>query len=309
MDVTIMNRDESHAIAPGKLLQRYDGLCDQPSPHVESGHEALGQRTIWVCVDLPVVSRHRPSWKLRAGNAEIDERGPNDTLPCLGIVMPVFNEAGTIAEVVRRVLAQPVVQQLIIVDDASADGTWELVQPLSKQDGRVRLLRHERNQGKGAALRTGFSKVTAPVVLIQDADLEYNPAEYPRMLKPILDGKADVVFGSRFVGSGSHRVLYYWHSVGNKILTTLSNMATNLNLTDLETCYKMFRRQVIEQITVEEDRFGFEPEITAKLNRLGVRIYEIDISYHGRTYAEGKKVGWRDGLGALWCILKYNFFR
>lgn len=223
--------------------------------------------------------------------------------------MPVFNEATTIAEVARQVLAQPTVQELVVVDDASTDGTWEALQSFSRENPRVRLFRHERNRGKGAALRTGFEQVQAPIVLIQDADLEYDPAEYPKLLKPILDGKADVVFGSRFLGSGSHRVLYYWHSLGNKFLTTLSNMATNLNLTDMETCYKMFRREVLQRITLKEDRFGFEPEITAKVSRLDVRIFEVSISYYGRTYAEGKKIGWRDGVRALWCILKYNFLR
>ncbi len=223
--------------------------------------------------------------------------------------MPVFNEAATIVEVIRQVLAQPTVQELVVVDDASTDGTWEVLQSVSDEKSRVRLFRHERNRGKGAALRTGFEKVQAPFVLIQDADLEYDPAEYPRLLKPILDGKADVVFGSRFLGSGSHRVLYYWHSLGNRFLTTLSNMATNLNLTDMETCYKMFRLEVLQRIRLKEDRFGFEPEITAKVSRLGVRIYEVSISYYGRTYAEGKKIGWRDGVRALWCILKYNFLR
>lgn len=223
--------------------------------------------------------------------------------------MPVFNEAATIVEAARQVLTQPIVQELIIVDDASTDGTWDALQSISKEDARIRMFRHNQNRGKGAALRTGFQQVHAPIVLIQDADLEYDPGEYPRLLKPILDGKADVVFGSRFLGSGSHRVLYYWHSLGNKILTTLSNMMTNLNLTDMETCYKMFRKEVLQRISIEEDRFGFEPEITAKVSRLGVRIFEVSISYYGRTYAEGKKVGWRDGLSALRCILKYNLLR
>ena len=230
-----------------------------------------------------------------------------DIEPCLSVVMPVFNEAATVADVIKTVLAQRLVQQLVVVDDASTDGSWEKLEAMAKSDARIKLARHPQNQGKGAALRTGISLVTAPIVTIQDADLEYDPAEYPRLLAPILSGKADVVFGSRFTGSDAHRVLYYWHSVGNKMLTTLSNMATGLNLTDMETCYKTFRREIIQKIKIKENRFGFEPEITAKVARLKVRIYEVAISYDGRTYAEGKKIGWRDGVHALWCILKYNF--
>lgn len=230
-----------------------------------------------------------------------------DIEPCLSVVMPVFNEAATVADVIKTVLAQRPVQQLVIVDDASSDGTWVKLQPLAQTEPRIKLVRHEVNQGKGAALRTGISLATSPFVIIQDADLEYDPAEYHRLLGPILAGKADVVFGSRFTGSDAHRVLYYWHSVGNKILTTLSNMATGVNLTDMETCYKTFRREIIQKIKIEEDRFGFEPEITAKVARLNVRIFEVAISYYGRTYAEGKKIGWRDGFRAVWCIFKYNF--
>jgi glycosyltransferase involved in cell wall biosynthesis len=231
-----------------------------------------------------------------------------DIEPCLSVVMPVYNEAATVAEVIKVVLLQRPVQQLVVVDDASTDGTWEKLKSATNGDSRVTLVRHEQNQGKGAALRTGFARATASVVMIQDADLEYDPAEYHRVLAPILADKADVVYGSRFLGSPSgHRVLYYWHSVGNHMLTTLSNMATGLNLTDMETCYKVFRREVIQKIKIEEDRFGFEPEITAKVAHLNVRIYEVGISYYGRTYAEGKKIGWRDGFHALWCILKYNF--
>jgi glycosyltransferase involved in cell wall biosynthesis len=232
----------------------------------------------------------------------------SDIEPCLAVVMPVYNEAGTITEVVKLVLAQRPVQQLVIVDDASSDGTWEKLQALAKDSPTIRLTRHERNQGKGAALRTGFQLVTAPLVIVQDADLEYDPAEYHRVLAPILAGRADVVFGSRFLGgSQGHRVLYYWHYVGNRFLTTLSNMATNLNLTDMEACYKAYRREVIQRIVIQEQRFGCEPEITAKVARLRVRVYEVGISYYGRTYAEGKKIGWRDGFHALWCILKYNW--
>ena len=237
-------------------------------------------------------------WKARS-NADLE--------PCLSVVMPVYNEARTIREVLSTVLAQRPVQELIIVDDASTDGSWEVLAAAAREDARIRLLRHERNQGKGAALATGLAHAAAAIVIIQDADLEYDPTEYHFLLRPILTNKADVVFGSRFTGSGEHRVLYYWHSVGNKVLTMLSNMATNLNLSDMETCYKVFRREVLKDIRIEEKRFGFEPEITAKVAKLGLRIYEVPISYHGRTYAEGKKINWKDGFRALWCIVKYRF--
>lgn len=228
--------------------------------------------------------------------------------PCLSVVMPAYNEESTAVEIVRRVLEQPVVRELIIVDDCSTDGTWDVLQKLAASDARIRLFNHTTNQGKGAALRTGFKEARADVVVVQDADLEYDPAEYGKLLTPILNGRADVVYGSRFLGAEAHRVLYYWHSVGNYFLTQLSNMATNLNLTDMETCYKAFRREVIQKITIEENRFGFEPEITAKLARFSpkLRIYEVSISYYGRTYEEGKKIGWRDGVHALCAIFKYN---
>ena len=230
-------------------------------------------------------------------------------VPCLGVIVPVFNEGDTIASVVQTVLEQPHVMEVVVVDDGSSDGTWEALQPLPKADARVRIFRHEKNLGKGAALRTGFAKATAPALIVQDADLEYDPQEYPTMIRPIITGRADVVFGSRFQGAGAHRVLYFWHSVGNTFLTLLSNMCTNVNLTDMETGYKAFRREIIQQITIQEDRFGFEPEITAKVSKIkGIRIYEVPISYYGRTYAEGKKIGWRDGFSAIRCILKYNFF-
>jgi glycosyltransferase involved in cell wall biosynthesis len=237
-----------------------------------------------------------------------DIKSNADIEPCLSVVMPVFNEAATVADVIQSVLAQRPVRQLVIVDDCSRDGTWDKLQAAAQNEPRVKLARHEINQGKGAALRTGFALATAPIVIIQDADQEYDPAEYFRLLAPILSGKADVVFGSRFLGGpGGHRVLFYWHSVGNRFLTTFSNMATGLNMTDMEVCYKTFRREIIQNIKIEENRFGFEPEITAKVAKLKVRIYEVAISYSGRTYAEGKKIGWRDGVHALWCILKYNF--
>ena len=239
----------------------------------------------------------------------IETKSNAELEPCLTAVMPVYNEAATVAEVVRVVLAQRPVRQLVIVDDCSTDGTWDQLQPLAKNEPRIQLVHHEVNQGKGAALRTGIALATSPIVIIQDADLEYDPAEYHRLLAPILAGKADVVFGSRFIGSGAHRVLYFWHSIGNTVLTLCSNMATDLNLTDMETCYKIFRREIIQKIRIEENRFGFEPEITAKVAKLKVRIYEVAISYYGRTYAEGKKIGWRDGFRALWCIGKYNLFR
>jgi len=227
----------------------------------------------------------------------------------LSIVIPCYNEAHTIRTIVDRVRAAPVPdKEIIIVDDCSRDGTRDLLRteiaPLVDQ-----VIYHANNQGKGAALRTGFAAATGDVVIVQDADLEYNPEEYPKLLQPILDGRADVVFGSRFSGGEAHRVVYFWHMVGNKFLTLFSNMATNLNLTDMETCYKMCRREVLQKIAIEENRFGFEPEITAKIARLRVPIYEVGITYSGRTYEEGKKIGWRDGFRALYAIIKYNLFR
>jgi glycosyltransferase involved in cell wall biosynthesis len=223
----------------------------------------------------------------------------------LTVVMPVFNEQATVEQVVRRVQRSPLASELILVNDGSTDGTAAVLDRLAAEDG-VTVLHHERNRGKGAALRTGFAAATGDVIVIQDADLEYDPAEYDRLLDPILQGKADVVYGSRFIGGESHRVLYFWHMVGNKLITLLSNMFTNLNLTDVETCYKVFRRETISTLELREDRFGVEIEITAKLSRKRARIYEVGISYAGRTYDEGKKIGWRDGVRAIWCILKYN---
>jgi glycosyltransferase involved in cell wall biosynthesis len=227
----------------------------------------------------------------------------------LSVVMPAYNEAETIREILLVVLNQPSVSEVIVVDDCSQDDTFTKLTEFAKSEPRVKVHRHPQNRGKGAALRTGIQNATSPFVIIQDADLEYDPQEYPKMIGPILRDKADAVFGSRFIGSEEHRVLYFWHSVGNSFLTLLSNMFTNLNLTDMETCYKAFRRELIQSITLEENRFGFEPEVTAKLARIGARIYEVAISYHGRTYAQGKKIGWKDGVSAIRCILKYGFLK
>jgi glycosyltransferase involved in cell wall biosynthesis len=227
----------------------------------------------------------------------------------LSVVIPCYNERATIAAVLTAVENSPYPdKEIIVVDDCSTDGTRELLR--SELAPRIDvLLFHDVNRGKGAALRTGIAAATGDIVVIQDADLEYDPNEFPALIAPILQNKADVVFGSRFMGGFPHRVLYFWHSVGNSVLTLVSNMFTNLNLTDMETCYKAFRREIIQSIRIEENRFGFEPEVTAKVARMGVRIYEIGISYHGRTYAEGKKIGWRDGFRALWCIVKYRYKR
>jgi SAM-dependent methyltransferase len=229
---------------------------------------------------------------------------PADANPCLSVVMPCFNERATIAQILERVLASPYTAEVLVVDDGSTDGTRDILATID--DPRVRVLFQPRNQGKGAALRRGFREATAPFVIVQDADLEYDPADYAAVLEPLLAGNADVCYGSRFHTSRPHRVLYYWHSVGNRLLTFASNAATNLNLSDMETCYKAFRREVIQSIDIEEDRFGFEPEITAKVAAGGWRVYEVGISYTGRTYAEGKKIGWRDGFRALWCIARYS---
>jgi glycosyltransferase involved in cell wall biosynthesis len=227
----------------------------------------------------------------------------------VSVVIPVYNEERTLHLIISKVLARPEVAEIVIVNDCSTDGTWNAMQELAKQDTRIRILTHEVNQGKGAALRTAFQHVNSEIIIIQDADLEYDPDEYPSLLRPILIGKADVVFGSRFLGSGMRRVLYYWHFLGNQFLTQLSNMFTNLTLTDMETCYKVFRKEVIKKIKIEENRFGFEPEITAKLAKIKISIYEVPISYYGRTYEEGKKIDWKDGVHAILCIIKYNLFR
>ena len=222
--------------------------------------------------------------------------------------MPAFNEEATIEQVIQRVFQRPEVGELLVVDDASRDGTRSLLKKACLRESRLRVLHHHKNLGKGAALRTGIAAAIFPFVVIQDADLEYDPAEYPAILQPLVENKADVVYGSRFLGGRPHRVLYFWHSVGNFILTLLSNMFTNLNLTDMETGFKAFRREIVQKVEIRENRFGFEPEITAKLAHLGVRFYEIGISYSGRTYAEGKKIGWKDGVSAIRCILRYNLF-
>ncbi|MCC6661067.1 MAG: glycosyltransferase family 2 protein [Phycisphaerales bacterium] len=227
----------------------------------------------------------------------------------LTVVIPAYNECATIRQVVESVRAVPIVTGIVVVDDASTDGTAAVLAELAEHDPALKVLTHARNRGKGAALRTGFAAATGDVVVVHDADLEYDPREFPRLMQPIAEGRADVVLGSRFAGGESHRVLYFWHTVGNRVLTLLSNMMTNLNLTDMEACPKMFRREVLQGIRLEESRFGFEPEVVAKVARLGCRIYEVGVAYHGRTYAEGKKIQWHDGLAALWCIFKYNLLR
>lgn len=225
----------------------------------------------------------------------------------LSIVIPVYNEINSIKTILESVRAVDLEKEIICVDDYSSDGTRQLLSELACDT--IKVFYHDRNLGKGAALRTGFSKATGDIVIIQDADLEYDPQQYPKLIQPIIEGKADVVYGSRFVTGDYRRVLYFWHMLGNTFLTLMSNMLTNLNLTDMETCYKVFKKDVLEMITIEENRFGFEPEITAKISKLDIRIYEVGISYSGRTYKEGKKIGWKDGISALRCILKYNLFR
>lgn len=225
----------------------------------------------------------------------------------LSILIPVYNEKDTIREALRAVLSVPYKKEIIIIDDGSTDGTREILQEVCNPD--VQILYHEKNSGKGRAIQTGFAHATGDIILIQDADLEYDPSQYPELLQPILLGRADVVYGSRFSGHGAHRVLYFWHYAGNRFLTLLSNILTDLNLTDMECCYKVFTKKALDGITINENRFGFEPEITAKIAKKKLRIYEVPISYYGRTYEEGKKIGWKDGFRALWCILRYNLLK
>ena len=225
----------------------------------------------------------------------------------ISVVMPVYNEVDTIEEIISRVNSAAIDKEIIVVDDFSTDGTRQRLEEIIQGQDNLKVLYHNRNKGKGAALRTGFASLTGDVVIIQDADLEYDPVEYPRLLEPILDGRADVVYGSRFLG-GPHRVLFFWHYVGNKLLTLISNALTNLNLTDIETCYKVFKSEILKDINLKSNRFGFEPEFTAKVARMKLRIYEVPISYSGRTYSEGKKITWKDGLMALFQIIWYRLF-
>ena len=277
---------------------------------------------------MPDAVPHSEEWfeslKNTLGEAACRQLGfyviPSDQL--LSVVIPVYNERETLLDLLERVKAVPIRKEIVLVDDCSRDGTRDLLKQLEDEQrdreaadsesrqatNRLTIVYHEKNQGKGAAVRTGFAAVSGDIVLVQDADLEYDPAEYPRLLHPIIEGKADVVYGSRFLGDQPHRVLYYWHYLANRALTSLSNTFTNLNLTDMETCYKVFRREVIDEIAprLRQNRFGFEPEMTARIARRHYRVYEMSISYSGRTYDQGKKIGWRDGLSALWCIIRYG---
>lgn len=232
---------------------------------------------------------------------------PIEKLAC--VIVPVYNEASSISKALAQILARPEVGEILIIDDGSTDGTLEILKAVVSSDPRMRLFSHAVNEGKGAAIRTAISHVQKPFVIIQDADLEYNPDEYPAMLRPLIEDQADAVYGSRFLGGQPHRVLYFWHRIANAFLTLFSNMFTNLNLTDMETGFKAFRREILQKVTIQENRFGFEPEITLKLSHLAARFYEVGISYRGRTYAEGKKINWKDGISAVRCILKYSLVR
>jgi glycosyltransferase involved in cell wall biosynthesis len=280
------------------------------TPHEELGPEDVGEPNF-------VIDEERRDWLLKNLGESICRKIGVYPIPdafMLSVVIPVYNERKTIHEILRRVRAVPIRKQIIIVDDCSKDGTTDVLKELAKTEDDLTIAFHQVNQGKGAALRTGFKHAVGDVVIVQDADLEYEPEQYPELLQPIIEGKADVVFGSRFIGE-THRVLYFWHSLANKGLTLLSNMFTNLNLTDMEVCYKLFRREIIQGITLKSNRFGFEPEVTAKVARYTLkdangqeracRIYEIPVSYHGRTYREGKKIGVKDGFQALYCIIRY----
>jgi glycosyltransferase involved in cell wall biosynthesis len=276
----------------------------------------LNQNAVSVADEAPYTQAWYEKYRAGLGEGVCRQLGiyaiPDDLV--LSVVIPVYNERATLLSLVDRVRAVPIRKQIILVDDGSQDGTRDVLRALQADPNEnhlnsIKVVFHEINRGKGAALRTGFEHATGQFVIVQDADMEYDPAEFPRLLQPLVEGKADVVYGSRFLGDFSHRVLYYWHYLGNQFLTTLSNCFTNLNLTDMETCYKVFRSEVIKAIlpTLKQDRFGFEPEITAKIARRRLRIYEHSISYSGRTYDEGKKIGWRDGFKALWCIVRYAY--
>jgi glycosyltransferase involved in cell wall biosynthesis len=293
-------------------------MNEQPASHeLATSHD----QQLELLPEAPASEPERLDWLIRVlGEPVCNRLGlykiPDDLV--LSVVIPVYNEKNTIHDIVRRVRAVPIPKQIILVDDCSRDGTREILEEWSQTQGDLTIAFHEQNRGKGAALRTGFARSTGQIVIVQDADLEYDPGQYPQLIQPIVEGKADVVYGSRFIGE-THRVLYFWHLLANKFLTLLSNIFTNLNLTDMEVCYKVFRREVIQGITLKSNRFGFEPEVTAKVARCRIpategrpsrhcRIYEIPVSYNGRDYREGKKIGWKDGVQALYCILRYAYF-
>ncbi|GEM_PF-365890 len=293
---------------PCRVFAGYRSACDEPlskrransaRPVVNWGEFIIGAAQFQITGAAVLFS---------ASSIDFTEKGRLlwSRLMKLSVVIPAYNERATIAEIIRRVQAVDIPKEIIVVDDGSTDGTRELLTEMEKQHGNLRIFLQPKNRGKGAALRLGFQHSTGDYVLVQDADLEYDPADYSVLLKPLVEGKADVVYGSRFLTTKEHRVLFFWHSVGNRFLTLISNMFTNLNLTDMETGYKAFRREVIQSIRIEQNRFGFEPEVTVKIARMKLRIYEVGISYYGRTYEEGKKIGWKDGVKALWCIFKYS---